>query len=178
MGRVSLMFCAVLGLVCLGGSYTRAKTYTVGDSSGWDISSDLDLWTVEKKFQVGDVLVFQYSNTHSVSEVSKDSFDGCSTTDTIKTYKSDGNTTVELAKPGDMYFVCGNRLHCLGGMKLQVHVDGSEAYAPAGAPQASTGESDLPGGTGKPASGAARGSSHVLHLTLLGAASLILLVQI
>ncbi|CAM8912351.1 unnamed protein product [Rhodiola kirilowii] len=174
MKKSSLLY-VLLAVICLGMSYAHAKSYTVGDSSGWDISSDLDLWTADKNFQVGDVLLFQYSNTHSVSEVSKDNFDACGTTDTIKTYKNDGNTTVELARPGDMYFVCGNKLHCFGGMKLQVHVDGSQAYSPAGAPQASTGESDLPN---KPASGAtslARGwGSHVAEIIMLATSALLL----
>lgn len=34
----------------------RATTYTVGDNSGWDISTNLDTWTMGKTFNVGDVL--------------------------------------------------------------------------------------------------------------------------
>jgi len=33
-----------------------ATTYTVGDSSGWDISTNLDTWIADKTFKVGDVL--------------------------------------------------------------------------------------------------------------------------
>lgn len=50
----------VLGcvLVVLGFALTcsAATYYTVGDSSGWDISTDLDTWAKDKKFIVGDVL--------------------------------------------------------------------------------------------------------------------------
>ena len=50
----------VLGcvLVVLGFALTcsAATFYTVGDSSGWDISTDLDTWAKDKKFIVGDVL--------------------------------------------------------------------------------------------------------------------------
>lgn len=30
--------------------------YTVGDTAGWDISSDLDSWVTGKRFVAGDVL--------------------------------------------------------------------------------------------------------------------------
>lgn len=47
----------LLLLVVIGFALTcRATTYTVGDSSGWDISTDLDSWTKDKVFNVGDVL--------------------------------------------------------------------------------------------------------------------------
>lgn len=44
-------------LVILGLALTcRATLYNVGDSSGWDVSSDLDTWKQGKTFVVGDVL--------------------------------------------------------------------------------------------------------------------------
>ena len=48
-----------------------ATTYTVGDNSGWDISSDLQTWEKNKTFYVGDVLgtysffVFTFSSYNS-----------------------------------------------------------------------------------------------------------------
>ncbi|XP_009760606.1 mavicyanin-like [Nicotiana tabacum] len=116
-----------------------ATNYLVGDNSGWDISTDLDTWLSGKRFIVGDVLLFQFSNYHSVYEVTKENFDRCNTTNALKS-SSKGNTTFPLTKPGDSYFICGNRLHCLGGMKLDVNVEdngvASPAAAPAPAPQA------------------------------------------
>ncbi|MCL7049342.1 hypothetical protein MKW94_023665 [Papaver nudicaule] len=113
-----------------------ATTYTVGDISGWDISTDLDSWVQDKTFAVGDVLLFQYSSIHNVSEVpDKVSYDQCNTTRVIKT-SNDGNTSIPLTTPGAHYFVCGNGLHCLGGMKIQVTAIGG-ANAPANAPQGS-----------------------------------------
>nr|AAR15424.1 Cu2+ plastocyanin-like [Sisymbrium irio] len=127
-------FCIIFGI-----SVTRrcnATTYFVGDTSGWDISSDLESWTSGKRFAVGDVLMFQYSSTHSVYEVAKDKFQNCNTTDPIRTF-TNGNTTVALSKPGDRFFVCRNRLHCFSGMKLQVNVEGNgPSPAPVGAPRA------------------------------------------
>ncbi|KAK7391574.1 hypothetical protein VNO78_19991 [Psophocarpus tetragonolobus] len=116
-----------------------ATTYTVGDSSGWDISSNLDTWITDKKFKVGDALVFQYSSGQSVEEVTKENFDTCNTTNILATY-GNGNTTVSLTKAGDRYFVSGNKLYCLGGMKLHVHVEGDgKSLAPTLAPKALAG---------------------------------------
>ncbi|XP_062087155.1 blue copper protein [Humulus lupulus] len=128
----------------------RATTYTVGDTSGWDISSNLDSWTNDKTFNVGDVLVFQYSSTHSVSEVAKENFESCNTTNVLNAYSA-GNTTITLKKPGNMYFVCGNKLHCLGGMKIQLNVrENNQAYAPTASPQATPLDpSDLPNPSSK-----------------------------
>ncbi|KAG5607751.1 hypothetical protein H5410_029243 [Solanum commersonii] len=125
--------------------------YIVGDSSGWDISTDLDTWLVGKKFMVGDVLVFQYSSVHSVSEVTKENFAGCNTSNVLDSSKN-GNTNFTLTKPGDRYFVCGNRLHCLGGMKLRVNVEnvnGAAAGSPAAAPSPEGGASFSPSSKSK-----------------------------
>jgi len=47
----SLLFClATITFTC------SATTYTVGDSSGWDISTNLDTWIADKMFKVGDAL--------------------------------------------------------------------------------------------------------------------------
>ncbi|CAK7335871.1 unnamed protein product [Dovyalis caffra] len=131
----------VYSLVVLGLALTcNAATYMVGDSSGWDVSTDLDTWAQDKKFVVGDLLIFQYSSSQSVDEVKKEDFDSCNTTNVIRTF-TNGNTTVPLTEPGTRYFVCGNKLYCLGGMKLQVNVEGNKANSPIGSPRAQ------PGGT-------------------------------
>lgn len=55
MGR--LLPVLVFGLAVLGFALTcSATTYTVGDTSGWDISTDLNTWSNDKKFNVGDIL--------------------------------------------------------------------------------------------------------------------------
>lgn len=86
-----------------------------------------------------DFVVFQYSSSHSVSEVTRKSFNSCNTTNILDAFSNNGNTTVTLTKPGERYFVCGNKLHCLGGMKLQVTVESNQDNAPAGAPLPTTG---------------------------------------
>nr|XP_043633743.1 blue copper protein-like [Erigeron canadensis] len=127
------IFLSVTLLVIIGcASRCQATTYTVGDTSGWDISTDVDSWAQDKHFVVGDVLTFQYSSSHSVAEVNRDSYKGCNTTKAIQP-ASNGNTTFALTKPGHRYFICGNKLHCYAGMKLHVVVEGKEAEAPAAA---------------------------------------------
>ncbi|KAK7356507.1 hypothetical protein VNO80_15780 [Phaseolus coccineus] len=133
----SLLFClATITFKC------SATTYTVGDSSGWDISTNLDTWIADKMFKVGDALVFQYSSGQSVEEVTKENYDTCNTTNVLATY-GNGNTTVPLTRGGDRYFVSGNKLYCLGGMKLHVHVEGDDkSLAPTIAPKAVAGSDE------------------------------------
>ncbi|KAI3757745.1 hypothetical protein L6452_05288 [Arctium lappa] len=121
MGKQLLI--VVLGLIAFGFAITsNANTYIVGDNSGWDISTNLDTWEQDKKFVVGDVLVFRYASTNSVCEVGQESFRTCNTTEVIKCF-SDGNTSIPLTNPGERYFFCGNRLYCYSGMKLDVIVE-------------------------------------------------------
>ncbi|KAL8252013.1 hypothetical protein R6Q59_035706 [Mikania micrantha] len=135
---------AVLGLIAFGFALTSdANTYIVGDNSGWDISTNLDTWEQGKKFIVGDVLVFQYASTDTLCEVGQDSFQACNTTNVIKCF-SDGNTSIPLTSPGERYFLCGNRLYCFSGMKLDVLVERNQSVA-AEAPLSSVPESESGG---------------------------------
>ncbi|KAK4279917.1 hypothetical protein QN277_011616 [Acacia crassicarpa] len=133
MAKQLMMFLA--SVVCFAFVILRcsATTYVVGDNSGWDISTNLGTWIQDKKFQVGDVLLFQYSSSDSVDEVTRENYQTCNTNKVLATY-GNGNTSVPLTKPGDRYFVSGNKLYCLGGMKLHVHVEGNGATSPAQAP--------------------------------------------
>ncbi|XP_015691530.2 blue copper protein-like [Oryza brachyantha] len=143
----SLALCCVLLLVHGAARRAEAAMYSVGNSAGWDISADFPSWLDGKSFYVGDTLVFQYSKYHTVSEVDAAGYRNCSTANAVLT-SSDGNTTVPLTAPGDRYFVCGNELHCLGGMRL--HVPVVETPTSAGAP----GGGAAPGGAGALAPGA------------------------
>ncbi|XP_065872990.1 mavicyanin [Euphorbia lathyris] len=138
MARPRLPLIYVVAFLGFWGLTCSATTYVVGDNSGWDISTDLDTWTLAKKFVVGDILLFQYSSSNSVNEVTKQSFDGCNTTNVIKTY-SNGNSTVTLSRAGGWYFISGNKLYCLGGMKLEVNVQGNQTISPVAGPQAQPG---------------------------------------
>ncbi|PUZ48281.1 hypothetical protein GQ55_7G233000 [Panicum hallii var. hallii] len=135
--RVALALCVLL-LADGVARRAEASSYNVGNRVGWDLSADLPSWANGKTFYVGDVLVFQYSRYHTLDEVDEAGFKNCSAASAVLS-RSDGNTTVPLTAPGDRYFICGNQLHCLGGMKLHVLVNqlaGGAGGAPAGAPQA------------------------------------------
>ncbi|XP_020155067.1 stellacyanin [Aegilops tauschii subsp. strangulata] len=146
--RVALALCALLLLHGVAWE-ARAASYTVGNSAGWDISADLQSWAAAKIFNVGDVLVFTYSKTHTLDEVDAAGFKSCSAANALLS-SSDGNTTVPLTAGGDRYFICGHQMHCLGGMKLHVHVTSPAGSttpgAPAGAPRASPGAARGPAG--------------------------------
>lgn len=63
------LFLASLGLGLV--LTCTATVYTVGDTAGWDISTDLSSWVAGKNFTVGDVLskfllFFQFPNAQSV----------------------------------------------------------------------------------------------------------------
>ncbi|KAG8082894.1 hypothetical protein GUJ93_ZPchr0014g46615 [Zizania palustris] len=113
----------------------EAASYNVGDSAGWDLSADFPSWLAGKTFYVGDVLAFQYSKYHTLNEVDEAGFKNCSTASAVaELTRSDGNTTVPLMAPGDRYFVGGNELYCLGGMKLHLNVLVAQTAAPVGTP--------------------------------------------
>ncbi|KAD5961504.1 hypothetical protein E3N88_12977 [Mikania micrantha] len=79
------------------------------------------------------------ADDHRGTEEDESDDSGCNMTNVLQP-SSNGNTTFALTKPGDRYFVCGNRLHCYAGMKLQVVVDGKTADGPiAGGPEAEPG---------------------------------------
>ncbi|XP_062224866.1 mavicyanin-like [Phragmites australis] len=132
--RFALALCVLL----VHGVAPRADavSYNVGNSAGWDLSADFPSWVDGKTFYVGDVLVFQYSKYHTLNEVDEAGFKNCSAANPLLS-RSDGNSTVPLTAPGDRYFICGNQLHCLGGMKLHVlaSLPPAPAAAPAGGPQ-------------------------------------------
>nr|ACF85947.1 unknown [Zea mays] len=133
---VALALCALL-LVSGVARRAEAVSYNVGNSAGWDLSADLPSWADGKTFNVGDVLVFQYSSYHTLDEVDQAGFNNCSAANALLS-RSDGNTTVPLTAPGDRYFICGSQLHCLGGMKLHVLVSQPAGGAPAKATPQST----------------------------------------
>ncbi|XXG43748.1 hypothetical protein AAC387_Pa01g3716 [Persea americana] len=174
------LFLASLGLGLV--LTCTATIYTVGDTAGWDISTDLSSWVAGKSFTVGDVLVFQYSSLHSVSEVSRDAYDNCEATNAVQSGR-DGNTSIPLSAPGQKYFICGTMSHCLGGMRFQVSVKGNQASSPVGAPLAPESNDQVPTPLPRPTNNInnplpatpsagflfnARESLHVIFFSMLG----------
>ncbi|KAI3780806.1 hypothetical protein L2E82_10797 [Cichorium intybus] len=107
-----------------------AVDHTVGaPNGGWDLSTDMQTWASSQTFAVGDNLVFQYSSTHDVLEVSKANYDSCSTSNPIST-NVNSPTRIPLTASGNRYFICGIAGHCSGGMKVEITTAGTSPAPP------------------------------------------------
>ncbi|KAA3476904.1 stellacyanin-like [Gossypium australe] len=127
MGRKSSMAMAAVFVVLASTLTTYASTtYTVGDSTGWQVptsnSNLYDDWADNKTFVVGDDLLFNFiTGKHDVAEVTEPGYDACTNTDTIST-DNKGPVKITLKRTGDHYFICTYPGHCPAGQKLKVQV--------------------------------------------------------
>ncbi|KAH7331040.1 hypothetical protein KP509_20G012900 [Ceratopteris richardii] len=88
------------------------KTWIVGDSKGWSASINFSAWADSKLFNVGDELVFPYSQgAQDVAEVRQGDFENCNGNFPISRW-IDGDTHVNLTTPGRKYFICTFPGHC------------------------------------------------------------------
>ncbi|XP_039049456.1 chemocyanin-like isoform X2 [Hibiscus syriacus] len=94
-----------LALFLAQSEITQAKTFTVGEASGW--SFNVQSWTRGKKFKAGDALVVDINGYNS-----------CSASPSSAVYSS-GNDAIKLSK-GRNYFICSIPGHCDGGLKIAV----------------------------------------------------------
>ncbi|KAJ0091301.1 hypothetical protein Patl1_14583 [Pistacia atlantica] len=77
-------------------------------------ADDMRLWVAKS---------FKYDNkTDSVFEVSRSDYLVCETSKPIKEYR-DGNTTVELDRWRNYYFISGAKGHCEKGQKLEIYAE-------------------------------------------------------
>ncbi|KAF3441437.1 hypothetical protein FNV43_RR15351 [Rhamnella rubrinervis] len=108
-----------------------ATDYVVGDDSGWTINFDYQAWAKDKVFHVGDKLVFKYPvGKHNVHKVNGTVFKDCIVPPENEALTS-GKDEIELATPGNKWYICGVANHCLSGQKLSISVvDGAPAPAP------------------------------------------------
>ncbi|PIN09138.1 hypothetical protein CDL12_18290 [Handroanthus impetiginosus] len=77
-------------------------------------------WASKQRFHIGDSLRFEYKND-SVLMVDKWGYYHCDLSHPISVFK-DGNTVVNLERPGPVYFVSGDTDHCKNGQRLMVEV--------------------------------------------------------
>ncbi|KMS98393.1 hypothetical protein BVRB_4g092720 [Beta vulgaris subsp. vulgaris] len=125
VSTVKAMIVVILMWTILFRCVSAAVNHTVGGSSGWDLSSNLSLWSTSTSFSVNDSLVFNYTPDHDVFEVSKSDFETCRINSPISTHDYDdekGQTVILLSQPGWRYFVCGRSNHCTQGLKLSIQV--------------------------------------------------------
>ncbi|KAK4482516.1 hypothetical protein RD792_009675 [Penstemon davidsonii] len=97
--------------------------YQVGDAAGWNaMGTDYNAWASKFKFQVGDIIVFNYNpQMHNALEVSSDNFKACSGAAPMVAYTS-GNDQVVLSTPGEHYFICSFPGMCQAGQKVKIQV--------------------------------------------------------
>ncbi|XP_015894572.3 early nodulin-like protein 7 [Ziziphus jujuba] len=125
--NMSLWMMMVLVLVLLNEATINAKEFKVGDDLGWqepDTNDTLvyDQWAASKRFHVGDSLFFEYNKKNdSVLVVEKWDYYHCNTSKPITAFDN-GESMVELDRPGPYYFVSGAPDHCMKGQRLLVDV--------------------------------------------------------
>lgn len=80
------------------------------------------------------LLVWKYEGgKDSVLQVSKEDYANCNISSPIGQY-TDGNTKVQLDRPGPFYFISGENGHCEKGQKLVVVVLTPRRISPAPSP--------------------------------------------
>ncbi|XVF32221.1 hypothetical protein REPUB_Repub17cG0062700 [Reevesia pubescens] len=115
--QVLVLACTLILLLLFQFEITEAKTFTVGETSGW--SFNVQSWAKGKMFKAGDALVLSYDPTlHNVAVVDMDGYNNCSASPSSKVYSS-GNDAIKLSK-GRNYFICSIPGHCDGGLKIAV----------------------------------------------------------
>ncbi|CAK9142522.1 unnamed protein product [Ilex paraguariensis] len=101
-----------------------AAVYKVGDSAGWTIIGNIDYkkWATTKTFQVGDIILFEYSpQFHNVMQVTHPEYQACNASAPITTHKT-GNDSITITNHGHHYFLCGFPGHCQAGQKVDINV--------------------------------------------------------
>ncbi|KAJ8774750.1 hypothetical protein K2173_017196 [Erythroxylum novogranatense] len=155
---VSLLvgFIALLWLQC-----TAAKTvHIVGDSIGWRVPQGGAIvytnWANGRKFVMGDVLSFIFrTNEHNVLQVSKASYDACSSSDPVGDIFSTGPANFTLLTPGHHFYICTLEKHCKHGQKLAINVLSSSASSPEPSQPPSLSPETTPAAPSPPSSGPA-----------------------
>ncbi|KFK32687.1 hypothetical protein AALP_AA6G275900 [Arabis alpina] len=110
---------------------SEARIFVVGGLvDAWKVpepsNNTLNHWAEKTRFQVGDILLFSYSDRNdSVLQVTKENYDSCNTQKPLKEYKG-GNNKVTLDVSGPHYFISGAPTgNCGKGEKLEVVVASS-----------------------------------------------------
>ncbi|EPS68522.1 hypothetical protein M569_06247, partial [Genlisea aurea] len=145
-------------LLLLLGVCEAHTNYTVGDSAGWydaleNPHVDYRKWAAGKTFTLGDYLVFDTDNNHSVIQTYNHTtyqqcdYSDASDLDTIQWSSADPSSTapypisvsVPLTKLGPTYFFSGDYdgEQCANGQKFQIDVLQGEALPPCPPPSSS-----------------------------------------
>ncbi|XP_044472530.1 cucumber peeling cupredoxin-like [Mangifera indica] len=105
---------------------TTGETYMVGDDLGWTIpphgASTYSTWAAEKEFSIGDTIVFNWTGTHNVGEVSKEDYDKCTTVHLVDEIQQISPATFTLDSNGSRFFICTVDSHCERGQKVTINI--------------------------------------------------------
>ncbi|CAL5024785.1 unnamed protein product [Urochloa decumbens] len=126
-------------LVALAGPLCRhadATAFEVGGEEGWVVPPASDggrynQWASKNRFLVGDIVHFKYDKEEdSVMVVTEDDYNNCRATHPIF-FSNNGDTEVELDRPGVFHFISGVEGHCERGQRMVVKVVGQGTPPPA-----------------------------------------------
>ncbi|XP_050214599.1 stellacyanin-like [Mercurialis annua] len=141
MGMVGLFIIVRVGLLH---GIDGASKYTVGDSVGWTVPPNNSVgfyedWSSNITFQIGDTLVFNWTGTHTTTEVANaEYYKNCTKTGIV--IQTSG-VNVPLSTNGTRYFVCSVGTHCQQGMKVAIRIGDGVApppFPPSAAPSLTT----------------------------------------
>ncbi|OIW15876.1 hypothetical protein TanjilG_04411 [Lupinus angustifolius] len=170
--------CVIIFLASTNTSVVEGgREFKVGDHLGWHQPLPNNTvfyiqWAERNRFQVGDSLLFEYQND-SVLTVEKMDYINCDTSNPITEYNN-GNSIVNLGRPGAFFFISGNEDHCINGQKLVVEVM-SPHQIPKSSPSPSPSISLPPEGSSEMApSPSPYASDHSLGDSTSASASLVL----
>ncbi|XXG65355.1 hypothetical protein AAC387_Pa05g3075 [Persea americana] len=120
--RMWAFFSVAAAILFILPAITHATDYVVGDNNGWTTGFDYSEWAKDKKFRVGDALIFIYSEGyHSVAKVDGKGFGSCSVPPNA-TVLTSGNDKITLTTTGNKWYICGVSGHCEAGQKLKITV--------------------------------------------------------
>ncbi|KAJ6912931.1 cucumber peeling cupredoxin-like [Populus alba x Populus x berolinensis] len=130
--RMDRIVFLIIAVALLEGA-TSETTYKVGDDDGWRVpqnKSYYESWAGDQKFEVGDSLEFNWTDTHDVLEVTtKTDYDACVITN--GTPNNTNPVTIKLTKNGTFYYICTIGKHCVSGQKVTIVVgNGSSSSMP------------------------------------------------
>ncbi|PON54732.1 Phytocyanin domain containing protein [Trema orientale] len=119
--RMGLIGCSLIIMVAmLKGA--NAELYVVGDSFGWNTPPNTTFyseWANSKTFEIGDDVLFNWTGTHTVAELStRAEYDNCTKPGIV----FDSGFTWNLFSNGSRFFICTVDDHCEHGMKVIITV--------------------------------------------------------
>ncbi|GAB2277081.1 hypothetical protein Dimus_011790 [Dionaea muscipula] len=144
-----ICFCILLLVLCFIGSVDAYENYTVGDSLGWydkleNPNVDYQQWVAHKSFSLGDFLIFNTDNNHSIirtynfstykaCDYSGDDITEWSATDPSATTVIPVTIAIPLVKEGMTYFFSGDYdgEQCKHGQRFKVNVTHGQGLPPS-----------------------------------------------